>query len=97
LANALFNVLNERQHQDEKWGEQNHHPVRWVGILAEELGEVAKHAIELDWKSQGGDSEQFHAIMDLRGEVVQLAAVAVAFLECLDRGNVAAWYGEGGR
>ena len=93
LAGALANIVAERQKQDAKWGQQDHHPVYWTGILAEELGEVAKGSIELDGKSAGGDSEQFHAIMELREEVVQIAAVAVAMIECIDRGELDKWYG----
>ncbi len=32
---ALTLVDNERNRQDAKWGEQNHRPERWVGILGE--------------------------------------------------------------
>jgi len=31
---ALSNVLFERKRQDEKWGEQNHHPYVWLAILS---------------------------------------------------------------
>lgn len=68
----LQTIQQERDRQDAKWGEQNHHPLYWLGILTEELGEVAKASIEADWSNYAT-------------ELIQLAAVAVAALESLDR------------
>lgn len=73
-------IRYERKCQDEEWGEQNHDPVYWVGILAEELGEVAKEAIESNLRDTS---------YQLRVELVHLAAVAVAAIEALDRRIVA--------
>ena len=83
---AIKSVVAERQHQDVRWGEQNHHPVYWMGILMEELGEAAKEAIELDL--QKTDTARHEAVHRLRAELVQLAAVAVAAVEYLDRKEV---------
>jgi NTP pyrophosphatase (non-canonical NTP hydrolase) len=66
-------ILDERDRQDVKWGEQNHHDLYWLGILMEEVGELAKTIIE-----QGKEKE-------IEKEMVQVAAVAVAWLECLDK------------
>lgn len=68
-------VANERIRQDTKWGVQNHPPFAWISILIEEVGEVANAALE----GRG---------FDYRDELIQVAAVAVAAVESLDRGNV---------
>lgn len=72
LLSVLDEVRMERKRQDGKWGEQNHHPVYWIGVLAEELGEAAKASIEFRWAA-------------MRMELVHTAAVAVAMIEALDR------------
>lgn len=71
-AAALIEVTQERARQTRKWGEQNHDNERWLAILAEEFGEIAKEVVE-------GDEEQ------QLPELIQLAAVAVAWIECIDR------------
>lgn len=44
--NTVFNdVLDERYHQEEKWGPRHHTPSEWMAILVEEVGEAAS---ELD-------------------------------------------------
>lgn len=70
---ATTDVLEERGRQDAKWGEQNHSDERWLAILAEEFGEVAKDVVE---RRPG-----------LRTELIQTAAVCVAWIECLDRAS----------
>lgn len=74
---ALNSVLAERERQDDKWGEQNHDPFTWLAVLMEEVGELSQCALHL--KFGGPEAE------DLRKEVVQVAAVAVAFIESIDR------------
>lgn len=96
-TDVLEEVLLERERQDAKWGEQNHPDMpedddddmwreplydmesaarrsvscgpSWAAILAEEVGET------------------FHAVTPelLRAELIQVAAVAVAWVEALDR------------
>lgn len=74
---AIDDVLAERAKQDAKWGEQNHDPILWSAILGEECGEFAQAALHARF---GGDKAQ-----GLRDEAIQVAAVAVAIVECLDR------------
>lgn len=73
---ALLNVLEERDKQDAKWGQQDHVPLKWMMILQEELGEAAKAILEADdeW-----DESKY------RDEMVQVAAVALAAVESYDR------------
>lgn len=75
---VLREVIEERIRQDEKWGEQNHTPIEWIPILGEEVGEVNKACLETYF--QDGDDYS-----DYREELIQVAAVAVAMVECLDR------------
>lgn len=65
-------VHNERDRQEELWGEQDHHPERWLSILGEEFGEVCKAVGE-------NEPEEY------RTELIQVAAVAVSMVECYDR------------
>ena len=65
-------IVAERKRQDEKW---NRAPGEWLAfsadkhlVLAEEAGEVAKAILEYD-------------AVNLREELIQVAAVCVAWLE----------------
>lgn len=63
----------ERRRQDTKWGVQNHNDEHWHAILSEEAGEVAKAILEQEHTKQ------------LKAELIQVAAVCVAWLECITR------------
>lgn len=78
MSKALNDVLAERARQDAKWGEQNHDPITYIAILVEEVGELAEAALHTRF---GG-----HAARQLRTEAIHAAAVALAIVECLDRG-----------
>jgi len=71
-ALVLKRVENERLRQDNRWGEQNHDPHLWLSILGEEVGEANKAALE-------GDGVEYCR------ELIQVAAVAVATVECFYR------------
>ena len=80
---VLSEVQEERRRQDEKWGEQDHTPPEWLSILGEEFGEVCKAVCEAHfsgYESTGNWAEY-------RKELIQLAAVAVAMVECLGRNS----------
>lgn len=70
--NVIKEVMEERRFQDAKWGEQNHEPYKWLSILMEEVGEASKAVL--------GDN-----LDEYRKEVRQVAAVAIAMIESLDR------------
>lgn len=80
-AGVLAEVQAERTRQDERWGEQNGHDFEWVSILTEEVGESAQAANEANFKSSKTRGDFTH----LREELVQVAAVAVAWIEAIDR------------
>jgi NTP pyrophosphatase (non-canonical NTP hydrolase) len=77
VSKALEDVLAERARQDAKWGEQNLDPSLYLTILGEEFGETCQAVLE----ARFGKGTLDH----LRLEAVQTAAVALAFVECLDR------------
>lgn len=65
---VFIEIQKERRRQDEKWGFNNHSDEKWVCILSEEVGEVAKTLIE-DGPAHLTDEE-----------IIQVAAVCVAWL-----------------
>lgn len=84
LNRALSSVIDERKRQDEKWGIQDHDPTVWVGILGEEFGEFCQ-AVNETWFDNGPEAKQKGGYENMRAEAVQIAAVAVQIVECLDR------------
>lgn len=75
--NAIKEIVTERERQDKKWGIQTHDPIEWFSILGEEYGEVAQ---EVNRNYFGEKS-----LDDYRKEMVQVAAVALAALEDMER------------
>lgn len=80
MEKILEEVQQERIKQDAKWGEQNHLPIEWCAILGEEVGEVNKEALENHFRYN--DKRNY---TNYRTELIQVAAVAVAMIESLDR------------
>ena len=76
-------IRRERLYQTNKWGEHNqtHHYVEWLAILAEEFGEVATETNAIIWDKKSRDEVWEH----LRSELIQVAAVAVAWIQQIDR------------
>ena len=72
----LEEIARERRRQDEKWGEQNHHPLGWFSIIGEEFGEMCKAFNE--YTGQGD-------LTAMETEAIQVAACCVAMLECIER------------
>ena len=83
-------VQDERRRQNRKFGEQNHPIADWFLILGEEVGEAQREACEHVFASRfpehyPTDPERLHR---LRKELVEVAAVAVAMIESLDRNEL---------
>lgn len=92
---ALTDVLNERVRQQDKWGEQNHEDgtgnlcfvseadfrrARCESAFADGVGTWTDILLEEVWEALAErDPEK------LREELVQVAAVAVSWVEALDR------------
>lgn len=74
LAENIY-VLAGRElaRQYAKWGDQNHDPTYWLGILGEEFGEVCKAVIERREPD------------DVIRELVQVIAVAIRMAERITR------------
>lgn len=70
-------IAKEQKRQTKLYGNQNHIQMIWLGILAEEFGEVAKEVYELHFNI--GDKKH------LKEELVQVAAVAKSMYESLER------------
>ena len=88
-AIVLIHVEGERHKQDRKWGPQNHSPLEWMAILVEEVGEAQKEALEHHWAGTHYPADEFRLVR-LRAELIQVAAVAVAAIESLDRNELRA-------
>lgn len=70
-ARGVVDVMHEMLSQDKKWGaNRDLAPLMWNAILGEEVGEVSKAILE----KKG-----------LREELVQVAAVALQWIENIDR------------
>src|SRR5690349_8803229 len=80
---VISDVVRERNRQDEQWGDQNHHPAYWLAILGKQVGQFGNEVLNREWWN---DVEA--ATLKLRNEAVQIAAVAVAIAECIDRGEM---------
>lgn len=96
---VLAEVAIERNRQDTKWGEQNH-PNGTGYEFYKRLCDDARMAYDL--QSSSGEltwdtillEEVYEALTEecqanLRDELLQVAAVAVAWIECIDRKEAA--------
>lgn len=86
LLKIIADIVAERTKQDEKWGIQDHNFTTWLVILMEEVGEFSKAYLEfLFAKTTLADKQK--QIVNVREELIQVCAVAVAMVECFDRKN----------
>jgi hypothetical protein len=98
MENIFEEIKAERRRQDEKWGEQNHPMLPELFSLdgCRRSMEVLKRENEL--ASKRGKNCWYHILAEealevfaetepekQRAEMIQVAAVAVAIIECLDR------------
>lgn len=84
MEKLLQEITQERQRQDQKWGEQNHSPIEWMAILTEEVGEVSKEALEFHFKHKNSKE----SLANYRKELIQTAAVTLAMLQSLERNEL---------
>ena len=90
-SKALFDVQMERRRQDMKWGVQNHPDgtSEYYRAYADEAREDCKRLNPVDWTAILLE-ETYEALSEtdpikLRAELIQVAAVAVAWAEAIDR------------
>lgn len=98
LAPVFAEVALERARQDEQWGEQNHPDgTGWVDsdVAADHARlrcNAAAHAGQLTWShillEEVAEALAEHDSDALRDELLQVAAVAVAWTEAIDRRGV---------
>lgn len=73
-------VEDERDRQEAKFGRQVHPWPTWSAILTEECGEVAEACLVAHWGTEDD-------LVQLREELIQVAAVAVQMIEKIDAGE----------
>lgn len=95
MTSILSEVQKEREKQNEKWGEQDHHPIEWIAILTEEVGEAAKEAVDWNFKNGLALASQYEInhtqrkrLENYRMELIQIAAVAVQMVDSLDKNEL---------
>lgn len=82
---AMALVDAERDRQMAKWGDQSSNPRwLWYAILGEEFGEVGTALMDIV-VTQVEPEYVIEGREELRDEIVQVAAVAVAWLEALEK------------
>lgn len=82
MTDVFNDVVAERWRQDGKWGVQSHAMPVWMAILMEEVGEAAQEAVKATFAES--PARRAEHTEELRVELVQVAAVAVAIIEQLD-------------
>jgi hypothetical protein len=94
LAAVLTEVAAERRRQDERWGPQNHPDGTgdWLGAAAALVRKDCDQAAasgKLTWRhilqEEVAEAAAEEGPAELRRELIQVAAVAVAWVEALDR------------
>lgn len=72
-SRLMSEISHELERQHLKWGVQDHEPLYWLGILVEEVGEVAQAMIEN------------RPLSVVEKELIQVAAVAISAIASLRR------------
>ncbi len=88
--NPYTSVSMERVYQDRKYpGRAAHDDAhQWSGlslILSREVGEAMQEIGKLQWPDDFPDEPRMHVLGLARSELIQVAAVAVAMIERIDR------------
>ncbi len=79
-------IRKERIRQDAKFGAQNHSPIIWNTILAEEVGEVSKEICDGHFTKDV--FVEFYKHEKAVEELIQVAAVAVAMVQSMGRNEL---------
>ena len=91
-VDVLIDVKEERGRQLTKFGVQDHPISDWFLILGEEVGEAAREACEHVFRGRFPEhyADDPERLQRLRKELIEVAAVAVAMVESLDRNELRA-------
>jgi NTP pyrophosphatase (non-canonical NTP hydrolase) len=76
-AQVIIDTFDERRRQDSLWGVQRHSYGKWLGILAEEFGEVAQAINRIHFPKDAKESDAD----DIYTELIHVAAVSMAIAE----------------
>lgn len=100
MGAVLTDIADERTRQDERWGKQSHpsfgrprdlNLANSMEILGKLVCEAAAKEGHLAWKhileEEVQEVNNARTLIDLRKELIQVAAVAVAWVESIDRGD----------
>ncbi|ARK08827.1 hypothetical protein A6C57_00075 [Fibrella sp. ES10-3-2-2] len=82
---VMNEVIQERKRQHAKFGQRDIDPVLYATILNEEVGEVNRDVCEYAFNT---GTERTAARVRMRAELIQVAAVALAMVTCMDRNPV---------
>lgn len=83
-SDILYDVLNERQRQNNKFGaNRTQHPFLWNTILVEEVGEASKDSLDMYFSDNPDE-----ALKRYRKELIEVAAVAIATIQDLDNNGI---------
>lgn len=77
-------ILKERKRQDKKWGKQNHHPLYWLAILTEEIGEANKEIVKY---ISSNEVDKFR-LQYYEKELIHSAVVIFAAIDSLRRNEL---------
>lgn len=87
LSAIELEIADEMERQIAKFGVQNHEPPIYLTILMEEVGEAAQAALHAKNDFRPGSGWNEAKLKEYRKELIQVAAVAMSMIECLDRGE----------
>jgi hypothetical protein len=83
-SEILYDVLNERERQNNKFGaNRSQHPFLWNTILFEEVGEAAKDSLDIYFSGKPDE-----ALLRYRKELIEVAAVAIAMIQDIDNNGI---------
>lgn len=77
-------MIGERKRQFAKFGWQELTPAEFIMITVEELGEVARAAIDFRFNKELSTQQRTEKLANYREELVQLGAMAIQMIQHLD-------------
>lgn len=90
MANNLYilkQIKNERDRQIKKFSDKRPYSnLDWLAVLAEKFGEVAGDVCKREVPPEANNSNELRG--GIKTELIQCAAVCVAWVEALDNGDV---------
>ncbi len=79
LESAIAHIMAERHRQKRKWGVRTYSDGTWLKVMSEELGEVAKEMLNVEF----ANSLVAPTLENRRKEAIHLAAVSAAYVQHL--------------